>query len=115
MCLDVFSPVDIECVRSCSVGRGSEQKSEDRGFEAHVRLALYLKSKNFSYIYIYIYIYIYQNDKEITASYQVLRVSCEHMLQTCVTACAERTDTMRIMEKYPFQTGSVRCSGPTPH
>ena len=53
VCFDVTSHVDIDCARSSlcqasSVGRASEQKSEDCGFESHVRLTLYLKSKNLS-------------------------------------------------------------------
>ena len=40
---------DHLCVRLASSVRGaSERKSESRGFESHVRLTLYLKSKNFS-------------------------------------------------------------------
>ena len=32
-----------------------------------------------------VYRYIYQNDKEIKTSYQVLRASCKHVLQS--SAC----------------------------
>ena len=41
--------LDHPCVRFASlVGRASERKSEDPGFESHVRLTLYLESKNLS-------------------------------------------------------------------
>ena len=65
-----------------------------------------------THTHIYI-LYIYRNDKEIKPSYQ----DSEFHVNMCYNLEPVHNELMLCVQwtSIVFQTGSARCSGPTPH